>query len=240
MLDFRQNKKEQPDYILRAEPNQITIAQTPEQEDVQVVDTLDVYFGDGRVFRNLVFNKENLEKINKKQEEQVTEAIENLPEFEKRHKKAKLTTLAGTIVGPIAGTALAVATVPGTSAETEALKFFLTLGVVTLGCMAPGGYKLIKSYPLITQLRKFKFRNEHQEDLDNFDQYENALEGLEPEKADLFVSTKENGGNPFSAMNVDSYTQDDLETIVDNIEREKAFQFVYAKRPSKPQISEEK
>lgn len=237
MLDFRLNKNEQPDYILRTEPNQVTMPETEEQE-FETVDTLDVHFGDGRVFKNLVYNQENIEKINKKLEEQVTEAISNMDEFEKRHKKAKLKTLAGAIIGPVAGTALAAAILPTTSAEAEALKFFLTLGVVTLGCMSPGGYKLVRSYPMMSQLTKFKYRNEHKDELDNFDTYENALEGLPEEKSELFRTVKEKGGDPFSAMNVDSYTQDDIETIVENIEREKAFQFVYVKKPTQSKTSE--
>lgn len=230
MLDFRLNRKEQPDYILRVEPTTVTIEPTKEGEEPKTIETLDVYFADGRVFRNIAYNKNNIGKINDQQEKQILEGINNLPEFVSRQRTAKLMTLSGLIAGPIIGTATAVATVPRTPAG-----FFITLGAITLLTAAPGTYRLVRNYPIVNQLTKMKYRIDHKDELASFNQYENALEGVDEERANAFRYEQSEGRDPFRAMNLDSYDLEDLQVIVGNIEREKKYQFTYVKKPTNSQ-----
>ena len=83
-------------------------------------------------------------------------------------------------------------------------------------------------------IEKLKYRNDHRDELDNALAYENAFVGLSPRKADFFSKELENGLDPYTVLNIDAYTENDLKTIVDNIEREKTYQFTYAQHhPSK-------
>lgn len=233
MEDFRIKPRKDPRYILDVKP--IEVATKDEEGNDEIIKGIKVYFGDGIVF-NLENNEENLRKIEERQEKQVEEGISNLPKFKFRKTLGGCMTAAGIILGPIAGNALASATIPPAAVEADTTKFFLTIGLVTLGCLIPGTYTIIRNNPKIKQLTKLKFRNDHKDSLNSFTDYPNALAGLDPDKAMTFTETQQQGKNPFSILNVDSYTQEDLERIVENIEREKEFQFVYKKsNPQKEQ-----
>ena len=227
MEDFRLKPRKQPRYILDSKVVESSIIN--EEGKAEEIKGIRVCFGDKIAFY-IDYDEKNIKKIEERQEKQADEGILNLPKFKLRKTIAGCMITAGAIVGPAIGTGLATTMSSQVSEESDLTKFAITVGAVTLGSIIPGIYKLIKTNPKVKQLQKLKFRNENKATLDSYTEYENALAGISSEKKEFFNDAKSQGKNPFSIMYVDNYTQDDLERIVENIEREKEFQFVYKKK----------
>ena len=64
------------------------------------VETLEVHFADGKVFKNVKYDKENLDKIIKRQEEQAAQGVENLPVFKRRLTLSGIMAAASIVGGP--------------------------------------------------------------------------------------------------------------------------------------------
>ena len=224
MKDFRINKDEQKDYI-------IDVLRTKKSE--KGVETLEVKFADGRVFKNIVCNNDNLSKIIAKLEEQAQAGVDNIDVFEKKR------TVSGRMIGlspafGFVGGGLISAAVEQMAPELQGdpTLFFVGVGAITLIGAIPSACTLIANNPKLKELRTIKYRNEHRSELDSFNNYENALAGLPEDTANMFLASVVKGEDPFSIVYIDSYSQDDLELIVENIEREKTYGFTYVKTPN--------
>ena len=224
MKDYRLKKSEQLDYIVEVRPSE---AFTLDGQD-EAYEAFEVKFADGRVFKNILVDKENVAKVIQKQEEQAKAGVANLPVFERRKTLGGVMTGAAIIGGPLVATAGMTAIENASTAGNDPLSFAIGVGVVTLGCLIPGVYSLIKNAPKVSELRKIKYRDEHREALNSITNYENALAGISKKTAKELIARQENDEDPYCITYVDSYSQKDLETIVGNVEREKAFQFTYA------------
>lgn len=228
MRDYRLNRKQQPNYIIEARPNMVVIN---EGNEVQETETLDIYFADGKVFKNVRYDEENLKKIADRQEQQATEGITNLPIFEKRLTRSGIITAASIVGGPIIASGISHVVAQSLQTPADPTMVVCAGGILALCGAIPAAISLARNLPIVKELKKLKYRNEHREELDRFDEYENALAGLPKSVTADFMTAKENGEDPFSTSNVDGFTQQEMETIISNIEREKEFGFTYVKKP---------
>lgn len=221
MKDFRLDRKADPKYILDVKTSKDKI-QT--EEGAKSQETLSVRFADGRVFKNIHYSEENISKIIDQQEKQAKAGVENISVFEKRKTNAGIMTGASIIGGPVIG---AVATaVAGASANP--LAFAIGTGVVTLAAAIPSLYSLFKNGAKVKELNKIKYRDEHKEELRAYPLYQNALVGLSTKTRNWFELMDQEGHDPFCITEIDSYTQSDLEQIMENMDTEKQYQFTYA------------
>lgn len=225
MKDYRINKDEQKDYIIGVRTVSSKGKETPK--------TLEVEFADGRVFKNIVCDDNNMAKIVEQLEKQAQAGVGNIEVFEKK-KTVAGRVLALSLPLGFAGGGLISATVEQAAPELQddPSLFLIGMGAITLMAAIPSAYSLIKNSPKVKELRTIKYRNEHRTELDSFNNYENALAGLPEDTANMFLASVVKGEDPFSVVYIDSYDQQDLETIVENIEREKEYQFTYVKTPT--------
>lgn len=230
MKDYRKDRTKEKDYILGAK--QVTKKIHDEDGEFEVVDELHIKFADKKEYTKIAYSAENIQKVIEVQEQQAAKGVKNLPIFEKRKTLAGIMTGAAIIGGPVIGAGLNELAEQALQMEDNPLRFAISVGAFTLGAVVPGVYSLIKNGPVVKELRKLKYRNEHREELDNYQDYPNATVGLSAKKAKTFEYRKTNEADPFSVAFVDEYTQADLETIVGNIEREKKFGFTYVKTPT--------
>ena len=137
MKDYRINKK--GDYIKTI--NQRTLSDGTE--------VLDVKFADGRVFKRVLCNKENMQKIVNQQEKQAEEGIALLPELKKRL----------TCQGIITGCTGALSTIAGYEViqslqSEESILIPLSLGLLTVTSFMAGLVPLIKNKLVIKEIEK--------------------------------------------------------------------------------------
>ena len=229
MKDYRLNKKEQPAYIIKAVPVTLTVGENGKTDDVQ---TLEVHFADGKVFKNVKHDKENLDKIIKCQEEQAAKGVENLPVFKRRLTMSGVMAAAAIVGGPIIASNVVPAVEQAMQVESDPARITLATGVLVLCGAIPSAISALKNLPIIRELNKVKYRNEHREQLDHFDDYENSLVGLKETQQTDYLKAKSTQEDPFCITKIDQFTIGEMETIVGNIEREKAFQFTYVNRPA--------
>ena len=96
MKDFRLDRKADPKYILDVTTSKDT---TRTEDGKKVQETLSVKFADGRVFKNVNFDEENIAKIIAQQEKQAKAGVGNISVFEKRKTKAGVISSAINITG---------------------------------------------------------------------------------------------------------------------------------------------
>ena len=83
----------------------------------------------------------------------------------------------------------------------------------------------MQNHGKVKELEKIEYRDTHKEQLSNIGGYANSLVGVSAKVASLIEEEE----NPFSILNIDSFSQEDLETIIDNMEREKQTGLQYVK-----------
>ena len=105
-----------------------------------------------------------------------------------------------------------------------------TLGVVGVFALVKGGVTYIKTAPKVKELNKLKYLQTHKKTLSKYNDYYNALGGLSNKKREYFEELEE----PFLMVDIDDYSEEDLHSILENINREKEFQFTYGKRLNFP------
>lgn len=223
MKDFRLDRKAEPKYILDVKTGTETIV--AEDDSKETRETLRVVFADGRVFNNLEYSEENLKTIIEQQETQAQAGVGNMSVFEKRKTKAGIMTAASIVGGPVIGAVAAgVLSNPFTVA--------IGAGVLTVATAIPSICSLLRNSSKVSELRKIKYRDEHRDELETFDQYENALVGLSSSKRRWFSEMVKEGNDPFCITEIDEFSQRDLQQIIENIDTEKTYKFTYATRPA--------
>lgn len=222
MKDYRIDKKEHLDDILDVTKSAPTVDEDGQEHDI---DAIDIHFADGKVFTGVAKTDEQLKKILERQEAQVDEGIENLPVFQRRVKLSG----AAAAVSMVAGQIISMTT-PIFNMDSDPIKIACAGAVIGLCGAIPAGVCVVKNLPIVKELSKLKYRNDHRDELNKIGTYPNALVGLsesEISRIKSFGAEKD----PFNVGSVDDFTQGDLETIVDNVQREKDFGFQYAKTP---------
>ncbi len=213
MKDYSLNKKEQKAYI-----TDIKLV-----EDREGNESYEVTFADGRVFRNIEVDEENLAKIESKMQLQAKSGLNNMVHFIKERNVA--------LVNTVVSGALSVAGVTITAANFQAgapsLVVPITMGTVGVLALIPSAAKLVKNNKKLQELSKIKYLNHHKKTLESYKEYPNALVGLDKRTENYFREIEE----PFLMIDLDDYSEKDLETIVDNISlREREYSFNYPKR----------
>lgn len=212
MKDYSLTKDGQKDYLL-----DFKLRQNEEEE------TYDVVYADGKVFGHVTANETNLAKIEAIQEAQAKNGVANKHVFISRRTKAGVFTALSAGLSATAGYGLA--TMAATAGLIpEGLPIAAGVGLITILGTIPAFTKLLKNHGKVKELEKIEYRDKHAEELAHIGDYANSLVGVSPKVVDLLEEP-----NPFSVINIHRFTQDALETIVDNIEREKNSGFVYTK-----------
>ena len=217
MRDYRLKKK--GDYIRKVTSNTL-------KDGTEVVN---IHFADGRVFKNILYDKDNMQKIVDKQEKQAEEGIANLPLLKKKIKKQGIIAGCTSILGGIVGYGIR---------EVQELLFQnddpiilpLSIGLLTVTGLTLGLGPLIKNKIIIGEIEKVKFREENRGDLRAYIYYPNSLEGVNKKSAIILNDAKEKRLDPFYTINVDCFTKSDLENIVENVNRERKYKFTYPEK----------
>lgn len=221
MKDYRLDRKANPDYILDVKTRVIK----PETEEGKETEVLSVVFADGRVFKNVRYDQENMDTIIQQQNEQAQEGVENIGAFVSRKKMAGIMTGASIVGGPVIG-AVAATLLP--NPVTAAIG----AGILTVSALVPSVCSLVRNSSKVRELEKIKYRDEHLEELRTYSTYPNALVGLSSSKRRWFEEMAEEKADPFCITEIDAYSKGDLEQIVDNMNTEKKYGFTYVKKPS--------
>lgn len=177
-------------------------------------ETFSIKFADGTVYEGYEKSEENLKTVSDAMEMQAKEAKNDKMYFESKGAKIIISTLTGTTLASWLveefGTNLfnlsfeQVAAITGTTIIT---------GFITGGIFAHINAEKLKE---IEKLELYSFMRE---DLENIKSYPHALYGLRKSLADFAEDSKK----PFSIINSDQYTTEDLRKINKNIEREKTY-----------------
>lgn len=178
-------------------------------------DTIEVKFADGTIYRPEA-TEENIRKVRDAMESQVTQGLTNYSYF----KRNGFVSAAITILG-------AGASVIAASSETAALTQTAATVVMGAGSLTSilGFAGFIKNQGILSELDKFKVRNEHQADLEKLNRYRYALVNL-PRKLREHIN---NHDDPFNALYADLYSSKHITTISKEIAREKTYNFTYSK-----------
>lgn len=188
--------------------------------------TLTITFADGKVFKNIAYTPDNIQKIIAQQEEQAAKGISNYKVFKKKESRAEGRLLL-TGIG-LCGATYGVFCIPAVEQaiqQTNGWPVTLGVGLVLVLGVIPGYARIVRENKRVRELEKLKYRQEHLEDLRSYQQYPNSLSGVNPRVANWIQSE----GDPFGILNIDQYDEEDLKQICGNIETEKEFGFQYKK-----------
>ena len=188
-------------------------------------DEYEIIFADGTVFKNVQANEENLKKIERIQEAQAKKGVENKETFISRRTKTGVLTGLSAVAAGVAGYGLTTLASTMGFVDPTAITFAIGTGVITILGSIPAFSKLMQNHAKVKELEKIEYRDTHTEQLENIEAYANSLVGV-PSKVARLIEEEQ---NPFSILNIDSFSQEDLETIIDNMEREKQTGLQYVK-----------
>lgn len=181
-------------------------------------ETFSIKFADGTVYTGYENNEENLKTVIDIMEVQAQEAKDDKMYFESKGAKAIISTLAGTT--------LAAWVVEELGANASNFEQILTAtGAIIIAGLMTGGVLAYINAEKLKEIEKLELRSFMREDLENISDYPNALYGVRKSLAEFVRNSKD----PFSIINSDQYTTEDLRKINKNISREK----VYCKQMTK-------
>lgn len=188
-------------------------------------DEYEIIFADGTVFKNVKAEEANLQKIEKIQEEQAKEGVANKEVFISRRTKTGILTGFSAVLAGAAGYGLTTLASTMGFVDPTAITLAIGTGVITILGSIPAFSKLMQNCGKVKELEKIEYRDAHQQELSNIDNYANSLSGVSS-KVTRLIEEEE---NPFSILNIDSFTQEDLEAIIDNMDREDKSGLQYSK-----------
>ena len=213
MKDYSLDKDEKSKYILNVQSN--------------LDHTFDVYFADGSVFRGVEGTSENYRKVKYILEKQAKDALLHYKDFEKKSVKSIVKTGVNAIGVVTAARLLCnLPKIKDIVEKEPPLVVFCGAGAITLLGTFPSIVKAVRDSKKCEELEKIDFRNHHRRELDSISNYPNSLSGIRPSIKHMIKTDQD----PFSMINIDQYKKEDLEIIVDNIQKEECFQFTYKKK----------
>ena len=239
MKDYTIKAEEKKDYILDFEEvtegkrKPLFGKRTTDKEvseDTQVEEdtrTYNIYFADGKKFGKVVASEANLKKIEEIQERQATAGVSNMKFFKARRTKSGIMTAVSAAVSTGVGVALTSAATGIGLADPTGLTFAIGTGIITILGTIPAFAKFMKDRGTVKELEKIEYRNDHNETLGQIQNYDNALVDVSSEVVQLI----EEETHPFSILNIERFSQKDLETIIDNIGRQNRTGLEYVKKP---------
>lgn len=181
-------------------------------------ETFSIKFADGTVYTGYENNEENLKTVIDIMEVQAQEAKDDKMYFESKGAK--------TIISTLAGTTLAAWVVEELGANASNFEQILTAtGAIIIAGLMTGGVLAYINAEKLKEIEKLELHSFMKEDLENISDYPHALLGVRKSLAEFIRNSKA----PFSIINSDHYTTEDLRKINKNISREK----VYCKQMTK-------
>lgn len=218
MKDYRVDKDKEQQYITSVKLVKVSGNEVYEVE-----------FADGQIFKNIKKDDENIKKIIEAQEKQAASGVANQGFFRSKRMQSGMAAI-GTAAGTCALTSVVATGLTSiTATQPNPLIAPITIGVLTIVSAIPGFARLVKNHQKVKELEKIEYRNDNKATLDSFRNYPNSLAGFTSDKKKKF----KNSSDPFSIINIDNYSIEDLEDIVSNINREKTYQFKYASSQEK-------
>ena len=186
--------------------------------------TFDVEFADGSVFRGVEATSENYLKVKRILEDQAKKGVENYSVFEGNREKAKVcSALSG--LG-LATLGVGICSIPKIGdiilREPPVAAICGVTALTVLGTM-PSIVKMVKNSKKVDELDKIRYRNDHRRELESIPRYPNSLCGTRESIKTLIRRDRD----PFSMLHVDDYSIEDLENIVNNVQKEEDYQFTY-------------
>lgn len=210
MKDYRIDKK--GDYITTISSNTLSDG----------TETFDVKFADGRIFKNVLCNKNNLQKIVEQQDKQAEEGIELLPVLKKKLTSQGIIAGCTGILSGISGCEIVH------SIQTdESIVIPLTVGILTITALMLEIIPTIKNKLAIKELEKIQYKEENRHDLRAYIYYPNSLVGVNEKTKAILIDAKNHKLDPFYTINIDCFSKKDMEKIVENIKTERNYQFTY-------------
>lgn len=177
-------------------------------------ETFSIKFADGTVYDGYEKNEENLKTVIDAMTLQAQEGKDDKMYFETKGAK--------TIIATLVTTALASCIIEGLGTNVLNLNIeqliAATSATVVVGFATGGRFTYINAQKL-KEIEKLELYTFIQEELDNIDEYPNALNGVRKSLKEFI----KNSSNPFSIINTDQYTTEDLRKISKNISREKGY-----------------
>lgn len=177
-------------------------------------ETFSIKFADKTVYGGYEKTEENLKTVSDAMKVQAKEAKEAKMYFESKGAK--------TIIVTLASTTLAAWLVEEFGTNLLNLSFeqvaAITGTTIITGFITGGMFAYINAEKL-KEIEKLELYSFMREDLENISAYPHALFGLRKSLTDFVRNSK----NPFSIINSDQYTTEDLRKINRNIEREKTY-----------------
>ena len=207
MFDYSLTKDDKKLYILKHEKikdgNEDKIAVHYADGSIDIIDDLD----------------DNLDIIEVKKDEQIEEALSFSNKIKKRIKRSIACGMTLSTSVCVGGSIL-MANMP---VDNQAKYIAVAgLGVIYFGSIF---YSMKKNEP-VEELDKLKFLEENRDDLELYNEYNNSLNGLDNKTRHLIRSRN----NPYSSLFIEDYDLDTLQTIEDNIERAKYFDYKSKKK----------
>lgn len=186
--------------------------------------TLTLKFADGKVFKNITACDENINKIIETQELQAKKGMSNYKTFVKRENNSRIAMAASGFAALAVGTGVTYIPQIQEALSTQSPVLVAAgIGAVTILGMIPAYCKLRKNKATVKEIDKLKYRETHMDELKTFRNYPNALSDVDSKVANWMKKESD----PFSILNIDSYSRSDLEKIISNIDVEKAYNFTY-------------
>ena len=181
-------------------------------------ETFSIKFADGTVYTGYENNEDNLKTVIDIMELQAQEAKDDKMYFESKGAK--------TIISTLAGTTLVAWVIEELGANASNFEQILTAtGAIIIAGLMTGGVLAYINAEKLKEIEKLELRSFMREDLENISDYPHALLGVRKSLAEFVRNSKD----PFSIINSDQYTTEDLRKINKNISREK----VYCKQMTK-------
>ena len=196
MRDYRVDKNDQEKYIDYYEDD----------------GSISIHFADGSIYENVDSTSENIAKLEKLLNEQANEALNNYDDIRKNKNHLKVATYIWTILSGC-GSYFALnqlfinddrcKLIAGCGAGTVAL----TTSIISY-------LKLVRGNELdLLELDKIRYLKRNYAELSTYKNCANSLVGLSDGVKKFF----ETNSNPFSLNNINNYSLNDLEIIMENL-----------------------
>lgn len=187
-------------------------------------ETFSIKFADGTVYTGYESCEENLKTVIDIMEVQAQEAKDDKMYFESKGAKTIISTLAGTTLA-----AWVVEELGANILNSTFEQIIITTGATIIAGLMTGSVFAYINAEKLKEIEKLELHSFMKEDLENIGDYPHALLGVRKNLAE-FIKDSE---NPFSIINTDQYTTEDLRKINTNISREK----VYCKQLTKKETN---
>ena len=187
-------------------------------------ETFSIKFADGTVYTGYESSEDNLKTVIDIMELQAQEAKDDKMYFESKGAKTIISTLAGTTLA-----AWVVEELGANILNSTFEQIIITTGAtIIIGLMTGSVFAYINAEKL-KEIEKLELHSFMKEDLENISDYPTALYGVRKGLIEFIKNSR----NPFSIINTDQYTTEDLRKININISREK----VYCKKMTKKETN---